>query len=111
MHSETRLRALEQRTYSAGGTSYEQAREEAGRPGRATATRPAVAAEAGWQPAGPELAFEPGRSARAQDDHVADPARTGPLTLRPSKRNGAPSRWWGAVLFMERGEPLRFIVD
>src|ERR1700730_8016594 len=77
--------------------SYEQAREEDGRAGRATATRSGIPAEAGW-PAGPAVA-EAGRSARAQADHVADAARTGPLKLRPSTR-AAPHRDGGALFFI-----------
>src|SRR6202165_1407461 len=76
--------------------SYEQAREEDGRAGRATATRSGIPAEAGW-PAWPALA-EAGRSARAQADHVADAARTGPLKLRPSMRT-APHRDGGALFY------------
>src|SRR5207302_8765273 len=75
----------------------EQAREEAGRAGRATATA-AMAPEAGW-PARPAVARQAGQSARAQADHVADAARTGPLGSDSSTTNGAPSRWWGAVAF------------
>src|ERR1700694_60324 len=68
--------------------SYEQAREEDGRAGRATATRSGIPAEAGW-PAWPAVACQAGVSARAQADHVADAARTGPLKLRPSTRTAA----------------------
>src|SRR5256885_14274536 len=55
----------------------EQARKEAGRAGRATATA-AMAPEAGW-PAWHPVARQAGQSARAQADHLADAARTGPL--------------------------------
>src|SRR6202165_4604994 len=99
MHSEASgARPSSANSFGRRNKSYEQAREEDGRAGRATATRSGIPAEAGW-PAGPAVA-EAGRSARAQADHVADAGRTGPLKLRPSTRT-APHRDGGAPLHFQ----------
>src|SRR6266851_8089304 len=64
--------------YPSGGID-EQAREEERRTGRATANA-AVAEQAGRRPAWPAVAEQAGQPARAQADHLADAARTEPLS-------------------------------
>ncbi len=107
--------------------SSEQAREEARRAGRATATRSAMAAEAGWWPAWPAVACQAGRSARAQADHVADAARTEPLNATTFDKKRRPIASTGRCsisespqptlaqrrreLLVEGREPFRFILD
>src|SRR2546429_5387807 len=75
----------------------EQAREEARRAGRATATA-TVAAEAGW-PAWHAVAGQARQSARAEADDLADAARTGPLGSDIDKKT-APHRLDGAPTYL-----------
>src|ERR1700686_4344115 len=91
----TRRRPAFEADLIAGGID-EQAREEARRSGRATATS-AVAEQAGWRPAWPAVAEQAGQSARAQADHLADAARTGPLgrPRRISARRSGKARVGG----------------
>src|SRR5438132_1143670 len=97
------------RTSSGRRKFDEQAREEARRTGRATADA-AVAEQAGRRPAWPAVAKQAGQPARAEADHLADPARTKPLD--PTFDKWRPTNVMGrrCISAKERFQPPGFII-